>query len=274
MRRRLFQLISRLGWTVRRLGRRAVVVSAPGGPAVEKPVPGLVLLRAGDWRPAEQALHEHMVHEHVADLLRRRRVNCVIDVGANRGQYALALRRAGYAGRIVSFEPVPATFAELEAAADGDPRWTVRQCALGAADGTTTINAVHGTMSSLLAPTAFGARRYPRLRAPAPVEVPLRRLDGLLDELLAGLEEPRPFLKLDTQGYDLEAFAGLGPRTAELAGLQSELSVMPIYEAMPAMAEALAAFEAAGFALTALHPVSREDATGRVIEFDCVMVRP
>jgi FkbM family methyltransferase len=206
LRRRLFQLISRLGWTVRRLGRRAVVVSAPGGPAVEK--------------------------------------------------------------------PVPATFAELEAAAAGDPRWTVRQCALGAADGTTTINAVHGTMSSLLAPTAFGARRYPRLRAPAPVEVPLRRLDGLLDELLAGLEEPRPFLKLDTQGYDLEAFAGLGPRTAELAGLQSELSVMPIYEAMPAMAEALAAFEAAGFALTALHPVSREDATGRVIEFDCVMVRP
>jgi FkbM family methyltransferase len=274
LRRRLFRLISRLGWTVRLLGRRAVVVSAPGGPAVEKPVPGLVLARAGAWQPAEKALHEHMVREHVADLLRLHRVNCVIDVGANRGQYALALRRAGYAGRIVSFEPVPATFAELEAAAAGDPRWTARQCALGAADGSTTMNVVHGTMSSVLPATAFGARRYPRLRAPQPLEVPVRRLDGLLDELLAGLDAPRPFLKLDTQGYDLEAFAGLGERAGELVGLQSEVSVMPIYEGMPAMAEAIAVFEAAGFALTALHPVSREDATARVIEFDCVMVRP
>jgi FkbM family methyltransferase len=273
LRRRVFQLLSRLGWTVRMLGRRALVVAAPGGPDVEKPVGELVLVRAGEWPPAEKALHELMVREHVADLLRRLGVNCVVDVGANRGQYAQQLRRAGYRGRIVSFEPVPATFAELEAAAAGDPRWTVRHCALGAADGVTTINVVHGTMSSLLAPTAFGARRYPRLRAPEPVEVPLRRLDGLLDELLAGLEHPRPFLKLDTQGYDLEVFAGLGERAREFAGLQSEVSVMPIYEGMPAMAEALAAFEAAGFALTALHPVSREAATARVVEFDCVMVR-
>jgi hypothetical protein len=49
---------------------------------------------------------------------------------------------------------------------------------------------------------------------------------------------------------------------------------MPIYEGMPAMAEAIAAFEAAGFALTALHPVSREAATARVVEFDCVMICP
>jgi hypothetical protein len=32
----------------------------------------------------------------------------------------------------------------------------------------------------------------------------------MLDELTAGLEEPRVYLKLDTQGYDVEVFRGAG----------------------------------------------------------------
>jgi hypothetical protein len=39
------------------------------------------------------------------------------------------------------------------------------------------------------------------------------------------------------------------------------------------MPESLAAYEAAGFEITALYPVSRQSRTGRVVEFDCVMVR-
>ena len=39
-------------------------------------------------------------------MLRATDVNCVIDVGANVGQFGIALRRAGYRGCIVLFEPV------------------------------------------------------------------------------------------------------------------------------------------------------------------------
>ena len=228
----------------------------------------------GDWWAIEAALTGYAVAEHVAAVLRMYRVNCVIDVGANRGQYAEALRRAGYTGRIASFEPVPETFEELRRAAAGDPAWTVYPYALGRDDGTTTINVVPGTLSSVLAPTRFGAKRYQRLREPVPQDVPLRRLDGLLDELVAGLPDPRPFLKLDTQGYDLEVFAGLGDRADAFVGMQAELALVRIYEGMPRMAEALAAYEEAGFEVTALYPVSRHKKTARVLEFDCVMVRP
>ena len=145
--------------------------------------------------------------------------------------------------------------------------------ALGRADATTTMNVVPGTLSSLREPTEFGARRYRRLREPEPVEVELRRLDGMLDELLEGLERPRPDLKLDTQGFDLDVFAGAGERIAEFAGMQSELALMQIYEGMPRLPDALAVYENAGFDVAAMYPVSRQGKTGRVLEFDCVLVR-
>jgi hypothetical protein len=78
---------------------------------------------------------------------------------------------------------------------------------------------------------------------------------------------------MDTQGYDLEVFAGLGRWGEHVVGLQSEVAAIPLYTGMPRMAEAIARYEAAGFELTGLFPLSRHEPTGRVIEFDCVMVR-
>jgi hypothetical protein len=126
----------------------------------------------------------------------------------------------------------------------------------------------------VLAPTPFGLDRYRPFHDATHEEVPVRRLDALLDEVTAGIPDRRLYLKLDTQGYDLEVFAGMGERAAELCAMQSELAVLPIYDGMPLMAEALATYAAAGFELTALYPVSRQSRTGRVVEFDGVLVRP
>jgi hypothetical protein len=132
---------------------------------------------------------------------------------------------------------------------------------------------VPGTLSSVLPPTSFGAKRYTRLQEPVAHEVPLRRLDGLVDEIVAGVPGARPYLKLDTQGFDLEAFAGLGERARDFVAMQAEVALLRIYEGMPRMPEALADYEAAGFEVTALYPVSRQAKSARVLEFDCVMVR-
>ena len=238
---------------------------------------GLLVTRrsaAAEWWRLEKALGRYAAERHVAAVLRMYRVNCVLDVGANRGQFAAALRRAGYTGPIASFEPVPEAFDDLRRRAAGDPAWTTYPYALGRKDGTTTINVVPGTLSSVLPATRFGARRYARLRDPVPLEVPVRRLDGLLDTVLGAVPDARPYLKLDTQGYDLEVFAGLGARTGEIVAMQAELALMRIYENMPRMDDALAVYEGAGFEITGLYPVSRQSRTARVLELDCVMVRP
>jgi hypothetical protein len=107
-------------------------------------------------------------------------------------------------------------------------------------------------------------------------EVPVKRLDGVLDACLAGIPEPRVFLKMDTQGYDLLVVEGAGTRLGEVLALQSELAVLPIYEGMSTdFTDAIAALRRRGFEVSGLFPVNRDPRNGLcVVEFDCVMCRP
>jgi FkbM family methyltransferase len=216
---------------------------------------------------------------HLTWLLDHYRVDCVLDVGANVGQFAHDLRRGGFSGRIVSVEPVPAFVERLEKEAADDPQWAVHGLALGSTDGTIPLR-VQRTFSSVLPASEYGKRRFPTLQQGAEeehiVDVPLRRLETLLREQFGEPgghpTRPRIFLKMDTQGFDLEVFRGLGAWAEHVVGLQSEVSLLPIYEQMPRMAEAIAEYEKGGFEISGLYPVTSEP-DGRVIEYDCVMVR-
>lgn len=220
------------------------------------------------------AAFRRLVSEHVAHIADSYDVNCVLDVGANKGQFAKELRRSGYRGHIVSFEPVPDIFKRLERVAAGDPKWTVLPYALGREDGSVEMKVVFGTMSSALGPTDYGRKRYKRFQNITTVDVPLRRLDGLLDEIVPDeITHPRWYLKLDTQGFDIEVFAGLGDRTKEIVAMQSEMALLSIYDGMPRLPAALETYEEAGFEVSGMFPVTREKDTGRVLEFDCVLVR-
>jgi FkbM family methyltransferase len=229
-----------------------------------------------DMNLLQQRLGGYLAREQIAWVLRELGITCVLDVGANVGQYARMLRGAGYTGRIVSFEPLPHLVEELRRASRDDPDWVVMDCGLGDEDTKAEINVVRGTMSSMLEPSAFGEgwSRKLRDRGDRTETVSIRRLDGVLDDATAGLEEPRVYLKMDTQGYDLQAFSGAGERVGEILGLQSELSCVPIYDGMPRLPEQVKVYEEKGFEITGLFPVSRDVSTLRVIEFDVVMVRP
>ncbi|MER6677867.1 FkbM family methyltransferase [Streptomyces sp. NPDC000983] len=259
-------------WLVLRGGTSDRWTSVPLGSSGAR----LVLGResAADERRLQMAAAEYLCMQHVTAMLDLYGVNCVLDVGANRGQYAKRLRRHGYTGRIVSFEPTAEAYAKLSEAAEGDPEWRVHHCGLGREDTVAEIHVGWNTMNSLLPASDYGRDRYRRFGTTRTEEIRVRRLDAVLDEALDGLSEPRPFLKMDTQGYDLEVFAGAGERTADFVGLQSEVAVLRLYEGSPGMGEAVAAYEAGGFEITGMYPVTREAATGRVVEFDCVMMRP
>jgi FkbM family methyltransferase len=204
-------------------------------------------------------------------------VNVVLDVGANRGQFAQLLRRIGYRGRIVSFEPVSTNFEHLREAAASDPHWLVEGFALGDLESTATINVAAGLgkLSSLLPSSAYGRERFENLRGEVSTTetIQVRRLDTVFDRVVEDVGSPRVCLKLDTQGYDLLALAGAGERVKDVVVLQSEVSCIPIYDGMPHMTEQIEAYETAGFALAGMYPVTRDTGSMAVIEFDLLMVR-
>ncbi|MGO9528533.1 MAG: FkbM family methyltransferase [Verrucomicrobiia bacterium] len=199
-------------------------------------------------------------------------IDLVVDVGANIGQFAQELR-AFYKGEIVSFEPVSTAFGELARHASGDPHWRCYPWALGSQTESRVIHVCRLThLSSLLKANEYAPRRFGGAAAETGQEmVSVRRLDEVLDEIAPDYRARRMFLKADTQGFDAEVFKGLGTKVEYIAALQSEVSVIPIYEGMPHWMESIALYERAGFGVVGLFPVSFD--SSRVIEFDCLMVR-
>lgn len=160
-------------------------------------------------------------------------VDCLFDVGANRGQYATMARiDAGYKGLILSFEPNPDIFAELQKRASSDRNWHVFNMALSDFDGTASFNIMAADQfSSLKKPSGDQDAIFAdRNRVTKTVAMQCRRLDTLLPELIAQHGFARPFLKMDTQGHDLSVCEGAGAVLDRMRGIQTELGVRPIYE--------------------------------------------
>lgn len=211
-------------------------------------------------------------HTQLRSIIEKRDINLVIDAGANEGQFARKLR-SFYSGEILSFEPVSSVYEKLAATASSDPKWKAYQLALGSQTLTQTIHVSNSTvLSSLLTTNNYCSQRFGINAAGTNEEVvSVRRLDELLAEIAPDIKGKRIFLKLDTQGYDVEVFRGMGSKIKHVVALQSEVSFMPIYEGMPHWTESISAYESAGFEMVCMFPVTWD--AGRIIECDCLMVR-
>lgn len=200
------------------------------------------------------------------------KIETVIDVGANEGQYRDFLRHEiGFDGLIESFEPIPELSQRLQARASSDPLWKIWPKALGSARGTATINVMAGSdFSSFLNPRKVGTQRQNEKNTVVQVvEVEVSTLD---DELSSRQGLGQTYLKLDTQGFDLEVLKGARNVIAQIPLLQTEVSFRPYYENMPTYVESIAAFKGGGFAVSDLFLVT-SDSKQRAVEFDCIMVR-
>lgn len=198
--------------------------------------------------------------------LDEQRINLVLDVGANEGQFVAKVRRLGYQGPVVSFEPDPRVFRILRHRYAGDPRWRGFPYALGERDEEELLNVNDNSQLSSFLPT---------LRGQPPedsVEVSVRRLDGVFQEVVEEIPHPRALLKTDTQGYDLKVLEGAEGVYPWIAGIFTEISVLPLYRGAPTLEEAMEAYEKAGYDPVELWR-SQRAVDGRLLEMDGLFIR-
>ena len=208
---------------------------------------------------------------HVLDACR---VDAVVDVGANEGQFGLRLRSIGWRGPVVSFEPVPDAATGLRRVAASSPPWTVHQVALGRERSSRTLRVAGNTeISSFLAPTpAYHDLLPPDQTATSGLVVDVETLNDAASDDPALVAARAAFLKVDTQGFDLEVLAGAGTFLDRVVAIQSELAVRHIYEGAPGWRESIEVIEAKGFALAGMFPIASDDRL-RLLELDAVFVR-
>jgi FkbM family methyltransferase len=207
-----------------------------------------------------------------ARMAERHGIRCILDVGANVGQYASELREWGYRGRIVSFEPLTQAHAALTRAATGDPAWTVApRCAVGAARATSVINiAANSVSSSLLAMNETHEKAAPGSKYAGREEVEIRPLDELVAELC---DTDAPFyLKIDTQGYEKAVLEGAVKTLPRCAAVQLELSLTPLYDGGFQFHEGIDRMRDLGFRVFAIYPGFSDRTTGENFQVDAVFV--
>lgn len=213
---------------------------------------------------------QHTLRTHLMRIIRDYQIDAVIDVGANEGGFAKALRSIGFHGLIYSFEPVNEAFAKLAAAASSDPQWSAFNMALGCPNGKGVINVSQFTQySSMLDANEYGAS-WENMAVSRTQEVEVRTLDDCFESGLMTLDK-RYLLKMDTQGFDTKVFEGASNSLEHIWCMLSELSLIPIYNHMPHYLESLAIYERSGFLVSGMFPITRK-ANLALNEVDCLMI--
>ncbi|TAN42047.1 MAG: FkbM family methyltransferase [Nitrospirae bacterium] len=211
--------------------------------------------------------------KHLSNVIAAKNIDCIIDVGANKGQYGESLRKMGYKGRIVSFEPVKSVFNVLKEKCDKDDRWDCYNLALGDKKEEKTINVYQSTVfSSFLQANEYSKNIWQSLENVTPEVVNVVRLDDVYAELVGRTGCTNCMLKLDTQGYDKQAFDGAIGSLKHILALQSELALIPVYDGMLPVYDVLKIFHEHNFFISGMYPINRDESLA-VIEYDCVLVK-
>ncbi|MBJ7579521.1 FkbM family methyltransferase [Devosia sp. MC532] len=207
----------------------------------------------------------------LAGLLKLFDIKLVLDVGANRGQFAQELFKAGYAGKIVSFEALPDAHATLLRSASKSGRdWDIApRVALSAQAGVAQFHVTAtDTASSLRVPGQDMVASTPSTRLASTIQVQTARLDDLLKEM--GIVVEQCFIKLDVQGAETLVLAGASNAIASASGLMTELSLIPLYEGEPSAQDVLGTVYEAGFEVWDIWQGFRNPQTYRLNQIDIV----
>jgi FkbM family methyltransferase len=217
--------------------------------------------------PAAHACIRRMLELHAIDF--------VLDIGANRGQFAQLLRQLHYRGKIYSFEPLSSCRTHLESMSAGDPNWHIVPFAVGNIATEIELHVFSDeTFSSIHAVNKTAQNRFGSLvRETRTERVPMLRLDDWWSENSKGSNQ-RILLKTDTQGNDLAVLQGAQTVLKSTHAIVTEAAFTPLYDSAPEFHQLTAYVAEQGFIPGGIYPISHRPEDMSLIEADCVFTRP
>jgi FkbM family methyltransferase len=194
----------------------------------------------------------------------------VLDIGANRGQFALLATRRFPRARIICVEPLDGPRTTLERVLSDRGRVEVIAAAVAASAGESHMFVSRADdSSSLLAPTKLQTSTFPGTDVVDEVSLRTERLDALIDG--DGLARP-VLLKIDVQGGELDVLVGAGSLLDKIDTILVECSFVELYAGQPLADEVVRFLHGCGFALTSV-ATPYVDGSGQVVQADFVFAR-
>jgi len=193
--------------------------------------------------------------------------SAVVDVGANRGEWSRELHAFFPKARILMVEPQPGLRNQLSEASETlDGQAVCAHCLLGASVRENVpfeiLDDGQGGSGSSLFPENSNVPRHVE-------HLPMTTLDRLLQDLNF---PPPDFLKIDTQGSEIEVLKGAKKTLASVECVALEVSTWPFNLGAPLLPDVLAWMSAAGFVTHDLCGVHRLP-DGRLCQMDLLFVR-
>jgi FkbM family methyltransferase len=197
-------------------------------------------------------------------------IRCLVDIGANRGQFALAAHRYFPAARIISFEPLPGPADVFRRVFSSSREVTLHQAAVGASAGKATMHvAARDDSSSLLPIGQLQNRLFPNTSEVMTMEVSVGELSDFIgaDDIA-----PPALLKIDVQGFELQVLQGCATLLNRFAIVYVECSFIELYEGQALADEVLSWLHARGFSLFGTYNMSY-DSHGACVQADLLFRR-
>jgi len=189
----------------------------------------------------------------------------VVDIGANKGQFSLLSRQCFPDAKIISFEPLPAPAKIFNQVFIDDKNTVLHNVAIGIKEEEAIIHLSQSDDSSSLLPVSdLQEEIFPGTSEVGTTMVSVAPLDIFLSK--ADIKSPA-LLKLDVQGFELDALMGCESLIASFDQIYCECSFVELYSGQKMAPDIIAWLYKRGFILRGVYNMSYDD-KGQAIQAD------
>ena len=231
---------------------------------------GLEVRLLKNVRRAQEIANRERAHR-AWSFLQHRRIETVLDIGANTGQFAATINQVCPKAEIHSFEPLDACYSQLVKNLAGYPNAKTYPFALGDADSKVEMyHSDFSPSSSLLKMTKRHIDLFPQSERSQKETIEVRRLDDVVDveSLRAEL-----LIKIDVQGSELSVIRGGRNTLRQASHVVIEVNFDPLYEGQPTFAQLHDELKALGLAFRGQVEQFADPANGSPIFADVYFTR-